>query len=446
MSFWGEIAEHELWPLKHCATMNPEVLGEATDPSFDFDYIDIGSVSLAEGVQRKEPMQFEKSPSRARKVVRGGDILVSTVRTYLKAIAAIEDCDRPQVASTGFAVLRAHDRVNPRFLFRAVQSNPFVEEVVSRSVGVSYPAINPSSLGDISIPVPDLATQKEIADFLDRETARIDQLIEKKQRLVVLLGEKLRSSITDALSRGPDASVPMQSTGLAWLPEVPAHWTVPPLRTLIWYQEGPGILAVDFHDDGIPLLRIKGLGGRHATLDGCNYLDPDKVKTRWKHFRVEIGDYLISASATTGGIATEVTEETAGAVPYTGIIRIKPRRRGYVREIIPMFLLSTLFEEQITLLSAGSTIQHFGPSHLSRMKAPLPPENEQFEIARRLSAALVQTEETTATVNTSIDRLREYRAALITAAVTGQIDVATYGNQGATDRTLDRIEEEMGNG
>lgn len=372
------------------------------------------------------------------------DDFVISLRTFE---GGIERAAETGCISPAYTVLAPSREVEPSFYQYLLKSQVFISHLQTTVTGIrDGKSVKFENFANIVLPHPDLATQKAIADFLDRETARIDQLIEKKQRLVVLLGEKLRSSITDALSRGPDASVPMQSTGLAWLPEVPAHWTVPPLRTLIWYQEGPGILAVDFHDDGIPLLRIKGLGGRHATLDGCNYLDPDKVKTRWKHFRVEIGDYLISASATTGGIATEVTEETAGAVPYTGIIRIKPRRRGYVREIIPMFLLSTLFEEQITLLSAGSTIQHFGPSHLSRMKAPLPPENEQFEIARRLSAALVQTEETTATVNTSIDRLREYRAALITAAVTGQIDVATYGNQCATDRTLDRIEEEMGNG
>ena len=333
-----------------------------------------------------------------------------------------------------------------QFLHYLLRSDPYIGLYgrISKGVRVNQWDLEHEALRNIPVLLPDLATQRQIADFLDRETARIDLLIEKKQRLVALLGEKLRSTITDALSTGVDRSVPMQSTGLTWLPEVPAHWSVPPLRTLIWYQEGPGILAVDFHDEGIPLLRIKGLSGRYATLDGCNYLDPDKVKTRWKHFRVEVGDYLISASATTGGIATEVTEETAGAVPYTGIIRIKPRRNGYVREIIPLFLLSTLFEEQITLLSAGSTIQHFGPSHLSRMKAPLPPKQEQIQIAQRLSSAMSRTEEATQKVNASIDRLKEYRSALITAAVTGQIDVSTYAKTGSPDRRLDAIQEEMG--
>ena len=376
-----------------------------------------------------------------RKVVRIGDYVINS-RSDRKGSGGISDHDG---SVSLISIVLEPRKIEPRYAHHLLRSPAFQEEFYRWGHGIVADlwTTRYADMKNIRLVVPDLATQRQIADFLDRETARIDLLIEKKQRLVALLGEKLRSSITDALSKGVLASVAMKETGLIWLPEVPAHWTVQPLRTMIWYQEGPGILAEDFHDEGVPLLRIKGLGGRYATLDGCNYLDPEKVLKRWKHFRVEAGDYLISASATTGGIATKVTEETVGAVPYTGIIRIKPRSGGYVHDIIPMFLLSTLFEEQITLLSAGSTIQHFGPSHLSRMKAPLPPEQEQLEIAKHLSAVSERTEQTTAAINASIFRLKEYRSTLITAAVTGQIDVQTYARSGATDRRLDTIEEKM---
>ena len=201
-------------------------------------------------------------------------------------------------------------------------------------------------------------------------------------------------------------------------------------------------MADDFYDDGVPLLRIKGLSGPTATLTGCNYLDPMKVKKRWNHFRVELGDLLISASATRGGIASEVSEETVGAIPYTGIIRIKPRKRGYTKALIPHFLLSSLFDTQIDLLSAGSTIQHFGPSHLGRMKAPLPPLDEQIEIAEKLSSLLYDNTKLSEQTNASIVRLREYRSALITAAVTGQIDPTTHVGTGSTDRQLDALQAE----
>ncbi|MBC6406238.1 MAG: restriction endonuclease subunit S, partial [Rhodospirillales bacterium] len=180
--YWGETVRSSLRPLKHCCHVNPAVLPETTDPDWEFDYIDIGSVSLSEGVTCKERMRFADSPSRARKPVREGDILVSTVRTYLKAIAAIQPADTPQVASTGFAVLQAKKGVDTGFLYRVVQSNPFIEQVVAKSTGVSYPAISPSTLSNIKVPLPDLATQKAIADFLDRETARIDRITGKTQQ------------------------------------------------------------------------------------------------------------------------------------------------------------------------------------------------------------------------------------------------------------------------
>lgn len=291
--------------------------------------------------------------------------------------------------------------------------------------------------------MPPSDTQKHIADFLDRETARIDQLIEKKQRLVELLVEREKNLIGQCLTRGVCPNAEFKTVEQEWLGCIPSHWEVFPLKNLIWYQEGPGIMADDFREEGIPLLRIKGLSGKYASLQGCNFLEPEKVQKRWKHFRVELGDFLISASATRGGIASLVTEEALGSVPYTGIIRIKPRPRGYIHQIIPYFLLSSIFDAQIDLLSAGSTIQHFGPSHLGRMKAPLPPEEEQKKIAAFLDQHIPLIAEARNRTLDSQFKLKEFRSALITAAVTGEIDVATWGKQGQTERRLDQIQEAM---
>jgi hypothetical protein len=187
---WPSTRQQYLVPLKHTCRMNPEVLAESTDPDFEMEYIDIGNVSLEHGIGQLQAFRFHAAPSRARKIVRTGDTLISTVRTYLKAIAYIEEDHTNWIASTGFAILRPDVGIDPRFLYRVAQAHPFVEAVVASSTGVSYPAINPSTLGSIEIPLPDLATQQSIADFLDRETARIDQLIEKKQHLIELINEK----------------------------------------------------------------------------------------------------------------------------------------------------------------------------------------------------------------------------------------------------------------
>ncbi len=200
VTYWDPSIHKIVRPLKHCCHVNPTVLPETTDPDWEFNYIDIGSVSLSEGVTHKERIRFADSPSSARQPVQEQDILVSTVRTYLKAIAVVEPSETPQVASIGFAVLRSRQGTDPRFLYRAVQSNPFVDQAVSQSKGICYPSINSTTLSNIGIPIPDLPTQRTIADFLDRETARIDKIIERTRISIDRLKEYRAALITAAVT------------------------------------------------------------------------------------------------------------------------------------------------------------------------------------------------------------------------------------------------------
>jgi len=160
----------------------------------------------------------------------------------------------------------------------------------------------------------------------------------------------------------------------------PESWDVTPLQEHVFFQEGPGILAKDFRSSGVPLLRLAGLGSKFATLDGCNYLDPEMVEKKWSHFRLNLGEIVTSTSASFGRTST-IDESTEGAVPYTGIIRFRPKTSRIVPEFIGLFLRSTFFEEQAGSFSAGSVIQHFGPTHLKQMAIALPPVKEQSSIA-----------------------------------------------------------------
>ena len=193
--------------LKYLATYNDEVLAENTDDDQEIDYLEISGVSLSRGIEQVERMTFGQAPSRARRKVRSGDVLISTVRTYLRAIAKVDEASPDLIASTGFCVVRPHDGVDSGFIGWAAKSEPFVSEVVARSVGVSYPAINASELVRIEIPLPPLDTQRRIARFLDEKTARIDGLIEKKRALLDRLAEKRQALITRAVTKGlnPDA-------------------------------------------------------------------------------------------------------------------------------------------------------------------------------------------------------------------------------------------------
>ena len=192
------------WPskrLKYLATYNDEVLAENTDEDKEIDYVEISGVSLSRGVEEVERMTFGESPSRARRKVQDGDILISTVRTYLRAIATV---DKPGpgpglIASTGFCVVRPKNDVDSGFLGWAAKSEPFISAVVARSVGVSYPAINASELVTIDVPVPPLDTQRRIAQFLDKKTMLIDGVVERILGSVEHLMEYRSALITTAV-------------------------------------------------------------------------------------------------------------------------------------------------------------------------------------------------------------------------------------------------------
>ncbi|MBI5837114.1 MAG: restriction endonuclease subunit S [Candidatus Eisenbacteria bacterium] len=419
----GEIPAHwEVKRLKHLATLNPESLMEDTDPGREMVYVDIGGVNSLGRIVEQEQLAFSSAPSRARRLVRDGDVVVSTVRTYLRAIAPIRNPEPGMVVSTGFAVVRPVDDLTTDYAAYALRAPYFVERVVANSKGVSFPAINESEMATYELASPPIPEQRAIAAFLDRETARIDALVAKKERLIALLQEQRTALITRAVTNGLDPCVPTKDSGVEWLGEIPAHWEVKPLKREVRFLEGPGIMASDFTNDGIPLLRIAGIGGRRASLSGCNYLSPDLVHRRWDHFCVRIGDLLISGSASTG-FCSEVDVETQGAVPYTGIIIMRPRAGTMVRTFLRWFLLSGAFLTQTELARCGSAIQHFGPSHLSRMHMMVPPHSEQVAIAVVLDRETARIDALVAKVRDAIDRLQELRAALISAAVTGRIDV-----------------------
>jgi type I restriction enzyme, S subunit len=319
-----------------------------------------------------------------------------------------------------------------RYLLRVFQACAVNQQFQVAATGVTRYGLPKSSIGEAWLPLPSTSEQQAIADFLEHETANIDRLVAKKQALIERLEEKRTALISRSVSHGlPPAAAraagldphpKLNPSTIDWVGNVPEHWDVKPLKRSVRFLEGPGIMAADFADDGIPLLRIAGIGGRIATLDGCNYLAPDLVSQRWSHFRVRRGDLLISGSASTG-FCSEVDEVTEGAVPYTGIIIVRPRSNVAERTFIRWFLLSRSFLTQAELARSGSTIQHFGPSHLSRMVVALPPLSEQRVVAEFLDRETAMIDQMSAKVEAAIQRLQEYRTAVITAAVTGKIDV-----------------------
>ena len=196
----GEIPEK--WNTvqsKWLMSCNDEVIPENSSSGLELTYVEISDVDFTKGITNSELMKFEDAPSRARRKVRDGDIIISNVRTYLKAIAEIKNPDNNLVVSTGFAVLRPR-KVLQSFAKYALSASYFIEKVISESFGVSYPAITADRLVSIKLAVPDIKTQEEIADLLDKQTMNIDSLVKKQEEMIDLLREHRFSLISSAVT------------------------------------------------------------------------------------------------------------------------------------------------------------------------------------------------------------------------------------------------------
>ncbi|EOY5728602.1 TPA: restriction endonuclease subunit S [Enterobacter bugandensis] len=185
--------------LKYISTLNNQTLSDSTSKNFLIKYIDIGNISKESGISNPEEMFFSEAPSRARRIVKDGDVIISTVRTYLEAIAIILNPPHNLVVSTGFAVIRPQ-KLSKKFSLYSFKDRKFIQKIISMSVGISYPAINASDLITIKIPFPEYLEQNEIGDFLHRKTAKIDTLIQKQRQQIDLLKERRTALIAAAVT------------------------------------------------------------------------------------------------------------------------------------------------------------------------------------------------------------------------------------------------------
>ena len=222
----GEIPEGwEIIPVKYLAKYNYDTLAESCSPDFEFSYIDIGSVTYTDGITNYQNFKFKDAPSRARRIVHSGDILVSTVRTYLRAVACVNEHRLPQIASTGFLVLQADiSKIHPHFLMYSVLSDNFICKVEANSVGISYPAINASQIVHFKLPIPQLSEQFLLVTYLDRQCSEIDALLSKTLSSIEEYKKLKQAVITQAVTKGVRGEREMKDSGVEWIGEIPKEW------------------------------------------------------------------------------------------------------------------------------------------------------------------------------------------------------------------------------
>ena len=197
----GDLPEHwEVRPLKYWVGINEEVLPEATEPSYHFSYLEIGAVGSGVLIDEPTRIRFDAAPSRARRIVRSGDTIVSTVRTYLKAVWFADEASEDLICSTGFAVLTPRQGTAPQFVKYLAQSDSFTDQVTAESVGIAYPAIAEGKLGSFHVGLPPLPEQTAIAEYLDKATVDIDTAIDSARRQVELVQEYRTRLIADVVT------------------------------------------------------------------------------------------------------------------------------------------------------------------------------------------------------------------------------------------------------
>ncbi|MDS4027452.1 MAG: restriction endonuclease subunit S, partial [Candidatus Contendobacter sp.] len=164
-----------------------------------------------------------------------GDILFGKLRPYLaKALLAKQD----GICSTEFLVLQPHANIDARFLLYILLCPEFIKLINSSTFGAKMPRANWDFIGAVHVPLPQIAVQRRIADYLDAETAQIDALVAEKERMLALLEEKRAALISRAVTRGLDPDVPLKPSGLEWLGDIPAHWEIRRLGFLFILQGG----------------------------------------------------------------------------------------------------------------------------------------------------------------------------------------------------------------
>ena len=430
VAWLGEIPEHwRVQPLKRAVAINPESLPEDTDPSYEFHYVDIGNGNDRGETTATEELRFEDAPSRARRIVRIGDTFISTVRTYLRAIGFV-DTDQPSlVVSTGFAVLRPGPELHPRFLWRLVQSTQFVDAVVAHSVGVSYPAIAPTTLGTLPVWIPPIPEQRAIVAFLDRETARIDRLIAKKERLIELLHERRAALINQAVTKGLDPGVPMKDSGIEWIGAMPEHWHVMRLKyvasgTGCGVQIGPfGGMLKDLSTEptGYKIYGQENIINNDFAL-GHRWVSEERY-LELKSYAISSGDILLTRKGSIGNCRL-VPEFITPGIMDSDTIRIRANPSTVRTQFLVTLLHDARYlQEQVALRKRGAVLSGLNTTTVEELVLLLPPLSEQDQILEHLDRQDRMTSQLVQRLRMHIQLLREYRTALISAAVTGKIDV-----------------------
>lgn len=361
---------------------------------------------------------------RAGRVLRRGDLLLEKSGGGEKqpvGQVVLYDRDEPAVCSNFVAKVTLATGMVPRFwMYKHAAAYACGVNVVAIKQTSGIQNLDQSQYFDERGVFPSQTEQEQIANFLDRETARIDALVAEQETLLALLAEKRQATISHAVTRGLDPNVPMKDSGIAWLGEVPAHWSTPPLR--LRYACDLGKMLDSAKISGahlVPYLRNMDVQWGAVNFEGLPEMDISEAE--YGRYTVQSGDLLVCEGGEVGRAA--VVGEVEGVVGYQKALhRLRPL--GNDENPKYMFYILVWAAKRGVFDGGGqATIAHLTSEQLRAFRFPKPPNPEQDHLVRRLDAELGKLEVLRREAESATQLLRERRSALISAAVTGQIDV-----------------------
>jgi predicted transcriptional regulator len=387
------------------ATLVVDLRDQGELPYIALEHLAGGTGALEPGIE----LPIRNGGDTGVSAVRPGDVLFGKLRPYLAKTLLIRE---PAYASTELLALRPSQSVEPRYFAHVVGSRPLIEWASASSDGTKMPRTSWEELGEFRLrALPNVDIQRTIADYLDRESARIDALITKKQQMIELFKERRTTLISSAISGDADLDSSVGGVKLS----------VAPLKHLAALPITNGVgEAAEFDDPSWPrYVRTTDIAGpRDLRQDTFKSLPPDVARRA----PLRQGDIVMTAAGAT--IGKSLLYGATGEACYAGyLVRFRPTKDADGR-FVAYWMESMHYWDQIATGKVVSTIENFSAGKYQNLSCPNPPLAVQRAIADFLDRETARIDTITVTLERQIVLLRERRQALITAAVTGELEVS----------------------
>ena len=417
-------------PPSHWKCVRNKTLFRGIDDRSDGGSEELLTVSHLTGVTRrseKDVYMFMADSLEGYKRCQPGDLVINTMWAWMGALGI---SPHHGVVSPSYHVYRPAQRgMEPRYFDYLFHTKAYVAEITrnSRGVWTSRLRLYPDVFLDMESLLPPPAEQVAIAEFLDRKTATIDALIEKKERLVELLAEKRAAVIHQAVTKGLDPTAPMKDSGVPWFGQIPAHWEIKRLRHLLRRGLQNGLFKKrDQFGKGVLLVNVSDIYSEDHEVDFGNLERVETSEAELRSFGIREGDiFFVRSSLKLEGVAVSalLTVPSEPMVFECHLVGARPDRGKVDPSFLVNYMNSSLTRQRLIALATTTTMTTIAQDRIADIPVPIPPIAEQQAIASHVSEVHRNTATTTKGINSQIRRLHEYRQSLITAAVTGQINV-----------------------